>query len=268
MIPTIKLKINGDEKSFNLNQSNNSSLVWSLDVPEVNNNQITIKVGLTTKTFKLNQSNDKTLTFRGGIELNSSNSGNIICENQTGMHEQLQLSSSGIRGGFIFSENFASRTSTSIDSMAFSMQRTVTNDPTEFDSDVIHSTGIWSDIEGKTYLGAHNTSKNGWFFSFDPSEGTSKVRTLESGVSNAQPVALSADGTVYRCTSVRADKKNIVDLEDRDVDSILDQLRPVVYEDVNPQFGFEGDTYIGLIAEDVYDIDPRLTVNDYKYEFT
>ena len=61
---------------------------------------------------------------------------------------------------------------------------------------------------------------------------------------------------------------NIVDLDDNTVDTILDQLRPVVYEDVNPQFGFEGDTYIGLIAEDVHAIDPRLTVNDYKYEFT
>ena len=270
----INIVINGVQNHFNTNSGSDKTLTWSANDLGIYNTLITMNVGDQTEKFNLNQSTTKHLNFDSNINIkNNRKTQYILKEDNNGWHNQISYDTRAYvdSSGRIKAEGYRSRNS-NIDDMSYSISMPVVDNP-EIDiedleyEEMLYTTGLWADNEGKTYLGAKDTNHSGWFFSFNPVEGTSKVRTQSSGVSNAQPISMSADGTVYRCTSVLADKKNIVDYVDTYVDNIIDNLRPVVYEDKNPQFGFEGDTYIGLIAEEVYEIDERLTVNDYQYEF-
>lgn len=220
--------------------------------------------------FTANAGGSTRYNLEGGVTTrNSPSTQYILKDDNPGWHTVLQYDTRAyVNGsGRVFSKGQGVRSLNgySIDEMSFEIQKI--QDASEPDTPTDHVTGIWADIAGKTYFGARSLANNGWFFSFNPLDGTSKIRTLNSGSSHAQPIALSADGTVHRCTSVRADKTDIVDYVEEQIDNIISNLRPVVYKDINAPVGFENDEYIGLIAEEVYDVDPRLTVNDVQYEF-
>lgn len=81
-------------------------------------------------------------------------------------------------------------------------------------------------------------------------------RTYSNTTSGSANINVGSNGHYQRSTSSRRFKTNIETMEDSYADAILD-LRPVWYQSLctgdNPDWG-----HWGLIAEEVYEIDPRL----------
>jgi hypothetical protein len=114
---------------------------------------------------------------------------------------------------------------------------------------------------GSTH-GLHDHT-NGWAFCW---VGTSLLMPWlygynQTSISYAQ-VRTATNGWLVYYTSSKEAKKDIEDIEKSKYTNIIDRLRPVWFraKDVPENAGVDPNwSYYGLIAEEVYDIDPRLT---------